>query len=124
MQRGFKRDFFPPGENRAHLLIDGTASGMGDLPAVASGEGWVLPMSDGLAQIHGQDARATTDIQTPVADRRYGARGKAAGTRLPQERIVLPLVLHRRHRAVTGRDHGGARQRLENATRMPEQLRA
>ena len=32
---------------------------MGDLPAVASGEGWVLPMSDGLIQTHGQDARAS-----------------------------------------------------------------
>jgi len=32
MQRGFKRDFFPPGENRAHLLIDGTASGMAICP--------------------------------------------------------------------------------------------
>jgi len=39
--------------------------GMGDLPAVTSGEGGVLPMSDGLTQAHGQDARATTDIQTP-----------------------------------------------------------
>ena len=36
---------------------------MGELPAVASGEGWVLPMSDGLIQTHGQDARATADIQ-------------------------------------------------------------
>jgi phytoene dehydrogenase-like protein len=34
--------------------------GMGDLPAVTFGEGWVLPMSEGSAQTHGQDARATT----------------------------------------------------------------
>ena len=47
----------------AHLPIDGGAGGMGDLPAVASGEGWVLPMSDSLTQSHGQDARVTTDIQ-------------------------------------------------------------
>jgi hypothetical protein len=48
----------------AHLPIDGGAGGMGDLPAVASGEGWVLPISNGLIQTHGQDARATADIQT------------------------------------------------------------
>ena len=36
---------------------------MGGLPAVASGEGWVLPMSDGLIQTHGQDARFSADIQ-------------------------------------------------------------
>ena len=36
----------------AHLPIDSGASGMG-----------ILPMSDGLTQVHGQDARATTDIQ-------------------------------------------------------------
>jgi hypothetical protein len=47
------------------LPIVGGASSMGDLPAVASGEGWVLPMSDSLTQIHGQVARATTAIQTP-----------------------------------------------------------
>jgi phytoene dehydrogenase-like protein len=35
-------------------------SGMGDLPAVASGEGWVLPMSEAPGQTHGQDTRATT----------------------------------------------------------------
>jgi len=38
-----------------------TASGMGDLPAVASGEGWILPMP----KDHGQDARATPDILMP-----------------------------------------------------------
>ena len=48
----------------AHLPIDGGAGGMGDLPAVASGEGWVLPISNGLIQTHGQDARSTADIQT------------------------------------------------------------
>jgi hypothetical protein len=45
------------------LPIDGGVSGMGDLPAVASGEGGVFPMSDGLTQTHGQDARATADTQ-------------------------------------------------------------
>jgi len=54
---------------------------MGDLPAVAFGEGWVLPMSGGLTQTHGQDqpspgrygrqvARASADIQT--SHRQYG----------------------------------------------------
>ena len=53
---------------------------MGDLPAVsssvalakeeASGEGWVLPMSNGLTQTHGQDARATADIQTLTNNRK------------------------------------------------------
>jgi hypothetical protein len=36
----------------AHLPIDGGASGMG-----------ILPMSEGLTQTHGQDARATAGIQ-------------------------------------------------------------
>jgi hypothetical protein len=49
----------------ASFPIDSAESGLGDLPAVTSGEGWVLPMSDGLTQTHGQDARATTD--TPPA---------------------------------------------------------
>jgi len=40
---------------------------MGDLPAVASGEGWVFPMSDGLTQTHGQVARASAD-QPDAAD--------------------------------------------------------
>jgi len=35
----------------AHLPIDGRASGMG-----------ILPMSEGLTQTHGQDARATASI--------------------------------------------------------------
>jgi hypothetical protein len=38
----------------AHLPIDGGASGMG-----------ILPMSEGLTQTHGQDARVTADIQAP-----------------------------------------------------------
>jgi hypothetical protein len=52
-------------DEQAHLPIDGGVSSMGDLPAVASGEGWVLPMSDGLTQTHRQDARATADVQPP-----------------------------------------------------------
>ena len=51
----------------AHLPIDGGAGGMGDLPAVASGEGWVLPMSDDLTQADVQDAHAMAKIQTPPA---------------------------------------------------------
>jgi putative protease len=70
-----------------NLPIVGGKSGMGDLPAVSSsvlsaiasataealakeeafGEGWVLPMSGGLTQTHGQDARATADIQPAPA---------------------------------------------------------
>jgi integrase/recombinase XerD len=43
---------------------------MGDLPAVASGEGWVFPMSESLTQAHGSDAHATADIQTsPTIER-------------------------------------------------------
>ena len=59
---------------------------MGDLPAVASGEGWVLPMSDGLTQMHGQDVRATADGRTPPTVGRGTpsavAPGRGTGRRL------------------------------------------
>jgi hypothetical protein len=50
---------------------------MGDLPAVASGDGWVLPMSDGLTRTQGQEARATADIRFQIHSPALAAKWQA-----------------------------------------------
>jgi acetate kinase len=69
-------------EAGAHLPTDGGASGMG-----------ILPMSEGLPQTHGQDARATSNVPTPPS---IGGCALEAGGPLRRilegavERIGLP----------------------------------
>jgi penicillin amidase len=60
-----------PGPKTIDLRARQTAA-IAPLPVVggASGMG-ILPMSDGLAQTHGRDARATSGIQTPPTSGRY-----------------------------------------------------
>src|SRR5208283_4196463 len=81
---------------------------------------------DGPRHLRPGAARSVRRWKKPWAtsERRKKPSHRSVGTRLSEERIVLPLVLHGRHRPVAGRDHGGARQRLENAVGVPEQLRA
>jgi hypothetical protein len=88
----------------AHLPIDGGASGMGDLPAVTSGEGWVLPKPDGLTQTHGQDARAAAVVPAGTGSLPCGWRDpmpQPRGRGWIYEVFTPPALFHdRRSRAL------------------------
>jgi integrase/recombinase XerD len=57
------------------------SSGLGDLPAVASGEGWVLPMSDSTKHAHGQEVAATAGNETsPMIGKKIPVTGTSPGS--------------------------------------------